>query len=137
MSKINIIAFVCENHALSALRAASIAGETLPESVKIVKMPCTGRLETTQLIDTITAGADGIIVVGCLEDNCFHDIGSMLARGRVNRIKDLFKDIKMEPERVEMINAASVSGAMLMLKIRQFEDKVAALPALPFKGAIK
>ena len=137
MSKINIIAFVCENHALSALKAASIAGDSLPESVKIVKIPCTGRLETTQILDSITAGADGVVVIGCLEDNCFHDVGSMLARGRVDRIKDLLKDIKMEPERVEMINAASVSGAMLMLKIRQFEGKLAALPSLPFKGAIK
>ena len=137
MSKINIIAFVCENHALSALKAASIAGDSLPESVKIVKIPCTGRLETTQILDSITAGADGVVVIGCLEDNCFHDVGSMLARGRVDRIKDLLKDIKMEPERVEMINAASVSGAMLMLKISQFEGKLAALPSLPFKGAIK
>jgi len=137
VSKINIIAFVCENHALSALKAASIAGDSLPESVKIVKIPCTGRLETTQILDSITAGADGVVVIGCLEDNCFHDVGSMLARGRVDRIKDLLKDIKMEPERVEMINAASVSGAMLMLKIRQFEGKLAALPSLPFKGAIK
>lgn len=137
MSKINIVAFVCENHALSALKAASIAGDSLPESVKIIKIPCTGRLETTQILDSITAGADGVVVIGCLEDNCFHDVGSMLARGRVDRIKDLLNDIKMEPERVEMINAASVSGAMLMLKIRQFEGKLAALPSLPFKGAIK
>jgi coenzyme F420-reducing hydrogenase delta subunit len=137
VSKINIVAFVCENHALSALKAASIAGDSLPESVKIIKIPCTGRLETTQILDSITAGADGVVVIGCLEDNCFHDVGSMLARGRVDRIKDLLNDIKMEPERVEMINAASVSGAMLMLKIRQFEGKLAALPSLPFKGAIK
>jgi coenzyme F420-reducing hydrogenase delta subunit len=137
VSTLSIIAFVCENHAMSALKAASMAGESLPESVKIVKIPCTGRLETTQILDSIGAGADGVMVVGCLEENCFHDVGSMLARGRVDRIKELLKDIKIEPERVEMINAASVSGAMLMLKIRQFEAKLAALPSLPFKGAMK
>ena len=137
MSTLSIIAFVCENHAMSALKAASMAGESLPESVKIVKIPCTGRLETTQILDSIGAGADGVVVVGCLEENCFHDVGSMLARGRVDRIKELLNDIKIEPERIEMINAASVSGAMLMLKIRQFEAKLAALPSLPFKGAIK
>ena len=137
MSRPSIVAFVCENHAMSALKAASIAGESLSESVRIVKIPCTGRLETTQVLDSIAAGADGVVVIGCLEDNCYHDVGSMLARGRVDRIKELLKDIKMEPERVEMINAASVSGAMLMLKLRQFEDRLAALPSLPFKGAIR
>lgn len=137
MSRPSIVAFVCENHAMSALKAASIAGESLSESVRIVKIPCTGRLETTQMLDSIAAGADGVVVIGCLEDNCYHDVGSMLARGRVDRIKELLKDIKMEPERVEMINAASVSGAMLMLKLRQFEDRLATLPSLPFKGAIR
>jgi len=137
VSRPSIVAFVCENHAMSALKAASIAGESLSESVRIVKIPCTGRLETTQMLDSIAAGADGVVVIGCLEDNCYHDVGSMLARGRVDRIKELLKDIKMEPERVEMINAASVSGAMLMLKLRQFEDRLATLPSLPFKGAIR
>lgn len=137
MSKLSIVAFVCENHAWSALKAASMSGESLPDSIKVVKLPCTGRLETTQLLDTIGAGADGIVVVGCLEDNCYHDVGSMLARGRVNRIKDILEDIRIEPERIEMINAASVSGAMLMLKLRQFESKLASLPASQSKGAVK
>ena len=135
--KLKIVAFVCENHAMSAIRAASIAGESLPESVRIIEIPCTGRLETPQMLEAIGGGADGVAVIGCLEENCYHDIGSMLARGRVNRIKDILKDISMEPERVEMINAASVSGAMLMMKLRQFESRVASLPVLSLKGAIQ
>jgi len=135
--KVKIVAFVCENHAMSAIRAASTAGESLPDSVRIVEVPCTGRLETPQMLDAIGDGADGVVVVGCLEENCYHDVGSMLARGRVDRIKDILKDISMEPERIEMINSASVSGAMLMLKLRQFESKLAALPALALKGAMR
>ena len=136
-NKLSIVAFVCENHAMSAIKAASIAGDAIPESIRIVKLPCTGRLETPQLLETLRAGADGVVVIGCLEENCYHDVGSMLARGRVDRVKTILKDIKIEPERLEMINSASVSGAMLMLKLRQFEEKLAKLPATSFKGAIK
>lgn len=136
-SKLNIIAFICENHALAALKAASSAGESLPESIHLIKLPCTGRLETTQILDSLGEGADGIAVIGCLEENCYHDVGSMLARGRVERIKDILKDIKIEPERVEMFNIASVSGSMLLLKIKQFEAKIGSLPATPFKGVMK
>ena len=135
--KLNIIAFVCENHAMSAIKAASTAGESLPDSIKIIEVPCTGRLETQQMLDAIGSGADGIAIIGCLEENCYHDVGSMLARGRVNRVKDILKDISLEPERIEMINAASVSGAMLMLKLRQMESRIAALPVSSCKGAIK
>lgn len=135
--KLKIVAFVCENHAMSAIRAASTAGESLPDSVRIVEVPCTGRLETPQMLDALGGGADGVAVIGCLEENCYHDVGSMLARGRVNRIKDILKDISLEPERIEMINVASVSGAILMMKLRQFESRVAAMPVLSLKGAIQ
>lgn len=137
MSKPNIVAFVCENHAMSAIKAASMAGESLPDSIRIIKLPCAGRLETPQMLEAIGTGADGVVVIGCLEENCYHDIGSMLARGRVDRIKAILQDISIEPQRIEMINVASVSGAMLMLKLRQFESRISALPALSFKGAIK
>ena len=135
--KLKIVAFVCENHAMSAIRAASTAGESLPDSIRIIEIPCTGRLETPQLLDAIGEGADAVAVIGCLEENCYHDVGSMLARGRVNRIKDIMKDISLEPERIEMINSASVSGAMLMMKLRQFESRIAAMPVLVLKEAIK
>lgn len=136
-SRLNIVAFVCENHALSALNALSASGESVPESFRLVKLPCTGRLETTQILDALRAGADGIAVIGCLEENCYHDIGSMLARGRVERVREILKDIQLEPDRVEMFNIASVSGSMLLLKMRRFEDKLESLPATPFKGAMK
>lgn len=135
--KLSIVAFVCENHALSALRAISTSGQSLPESFRLVKLPCTGRLETTQILDALRAGADGVAVIGCLEENCYHDIGSMLARGRVERVKEILKDIRIEPDRVEMINVASVSGSMLLLKMRRFEEKIGSLPVTPFKGAMR
>lgn len=135
--KLSIVAFVCENHPLSTLRAASASGHNLPESIRLVKLPCTGRLETSQILDALRAGADGVAVIGCLEENCYHDIGSMLARGRVERVKEILKDIQIEPDRVEMINIASVSGSTLLLKIRRFEERIGSLPVTPFKGAMK
>lgn len=136
-SKLKIVAYVCENHALSAIRSACSSGESLPDSVQIVELPCTGRVETVHLLEAIRGGADGVVVIGCLEENCYHDAGPKLARGRVERIKELLQDILIEPERVEMINAASVSGARLILRLRAFEKQIAEIPGSPFKGAIK
>lgn len=136
-SGLNIVAFVCENHAMDSLRAASSGGETIPETVQIVQLPCTGRLETTQLLDSIRSGADGVVVIGCLEENCYHDIGSRLARGRVERIRQIMSDIGFEAERVEMINSASVSSSILLRRLREFEARLASLPVSPLRGAIE
>lgn len=135
MSSLKIVAFVCENHALDALNSAKRAGDTLPESVQMIKLPCTGRVESVHLLDAIRSGADGVLVIGCLDENCYHDVGSRLARGRVSRCKDILKDIAVEPERVQMISSASVSGSMLMMKLRQFEKLLSELSKTPPKGA--
>lgn len=135
--KVKIVAFVCENHAFAALRSISEAGESVPESIQLIKLPCTGRLETAHLLDALRLGADGVIIVGCLEENCYHDVGSMLARGRVEKCKAILKDISIEPERIEMINSASVNGKGLLLKLRQFEKRLFDLPKSPLKGGIK
>lgn len=131
------MAFVCENHALAALTSASRAGQTISEAIKIIELPCTGRLETVQLLDTIRSGADGVVVIGCLEENCYHEGGSRLARGRVERCKEILEEISIEPERVEMINSASVSGSTLLLKLLEFEKRLSNLPESPFKGAMR
>jgi coenzyme F420-reducing hydrogenase delta subunit len=135
VSGLKIVAFVCENHALDALNSARRAGDTLPESVQMIKLPCTGRVESVHLLDAIRSGADGVLVIGCLDENCYHDVGSRLARGRVNRCKDILKDIAVEPERVQMISCASVSGSMLMMKLRQFEKLLSELSKTSPKGA--
>ena len=136
-SKLKIVAYVCENHAMSAIRSACSSGESLPDSLQIIELPCTGRVETVHMLEAIREGADGVVVIGCLEENCYHDAGPRLARGRVERIREILQDISIEPDRVEMINAASVSGARLILRLRAFEKKLAEMPTSPFKGAIK
>lgn len=79
--------------------------------VKIIQVPCTGRVDIIHLLNAIDDGADGVYVAGCLEGECHYRTGNLRTRKKVEYVKRVLKEIGMEPERVEMFNLSSAQGA--------------------------
>ena len=80
-------------------------------NIRMIKLPCTGKLEVIHLLRAIEAGADGVYAAGCLEGECHYLKGNLWARKRVNHVKHLLAELGIEPERVEMYNMSSAMGA--------------------------
>jgi F420-non-reducing hydrogenase iron-sulfur subunit len=60
----HIIAFCCENCAYAAADLAGGLRMQYPPSIKIVRLPCTGRLDGLTILQALEAGADAIMVAG-------------------------------------------------------------------------
>ncbi|MEK9148541.1 MAG: hydrogenase iron-sulfur subunit, partial [Candidatus Desantisbacteria bacterium] len=65
-----IIAFCCHYCAYGAADLAGSMRLNYPANVKIVKLPCTGKVDIINLLKAFEDGADGVYVAGCLEGNC-------------------------------------------------------------------
>ena len=59
-----IVAFCCHYCAYAAADLAGSLRVQYPTSVKIVKLPCTGRLDTLHILKAFEEGADGVMVAG-------------------------------------------------------------------------
>jgi len=81
-----------------------------PVNVKIIRVPCTGKVDLMYLLRSIQKGADGVYVVGCLEGTCHYNTGNFRARERVNQANRLLAEIGIEGERVRMYNLSSGEG---------------------------
>jgi coenzyme F420-reducing hydrogenase delta subunit len=81
-----------------------------PINVKIVRLPCTGKIDVIHLLRAIQKGADGAYVVGCLEGTCHYNEGNFRARERVNYVRMLLDEIGLEGDRVRMYNLSSGEG---------------------------
>jgi len=82
-----------------------------PADVKIIQVPCTGRVDILHLLNAIKDGADGVYVAGCLEGECHYLEGNLKARKKVEYVKKTLTELGIEPERVEMYNLSSAQGA--------------------------
>ena len=84
--------------------AADLAGSMrlqYPTNVRIVKVPCTGRVDTIFLLRALEKGADGVFVSGCLLGDCHYLSGNFRAKKRVTYVKELLGKIGGESEQVD------------------------------------
>ena len=116
-----IVAFCCHYCAYAAADLAGSMRLQYPANVRIIRTPCTGRLEVEFFMKAFEMGADGVIVAGCEEGSCHFKEGNLLAKRRVNYTRELLTESGLEMERLRMIN---VSAANAPLFTRVVQDMV-------------
>ena len=128
-----IIVFACHYCAYAAADLAGSMRLQYPTNIRMIKLPCTGKLEVIHLLRAIEAGADGVYAAGCLEGECHYLKGNLWARKRVNYVKTLLEELGMEPERVEMYNMSSAMGAKFAEVATEFTNRIKELGPNPVK----
>ncbi len=104
-----------------------------PADIKIIQVPCTGRVDILHLLNAVEDGADGVYVAGCLEGECHYISGNLRARKKVAYVKKILTEIGLEPERVEMFNLSSAQGARFAEIAREMVGRIKALGPSPIK----
>jgi coenzyme F420-reducing hydrogenase delta subunit len=102
-----------------------------PSNIKIIRVPCTGKVDVRHLLRAIQQGADGAYVVGCLEGTCHYNEGNFRARERVEHVKTLLEEIGLEGERVRMYNLSSGEGPTFAAYAKEMTELIQALGPNP------
>ena len=102
-----------------------------PSNIKIIQVPCSGRVDILHLLKAIEDGADGVYVAGCLEGECHYLTGNYKARRRVNYVKKTLEEIGLEPERVEMFNLSAGQGPRFAEIANEMNDRIKELGPSP------
>jgi len=131
--KLNIIAFCCHYCAYAAADLAGSLRLQHPASVRVVKLPCTGKLDVLLVLDALEQGADGVMVAGCLEGDCHYQSGNLNAKRRVGYVQALLTEIGLEPERVRMFNMSSAMGQRWADAVTAMDEQIRALGPSPLR----
>lgn len=129
-----LLAFCCRYCSYSAADLAGSMRLQYPTNVRIIRTPCTGRLEVEFFLRAFEKGADGILVAGCLEGGCHFIEGNILARGRVGYTKEFLAESGLEPERIRMINVSAAEARPLVDNITNMLEVLKKLGPNPLKG---
>jgi F420-non-reducing hydrogenase iron-sulfur subunit len=128
-----ILAFCCHYCAYAAADLAGAMRLQYPGNVRVLRLPCTGKLEVNYILAAFERGIDGVIVAGCLEGGCHFQEGNLRARRRVERAKQLLTEIGLEPERLEMFNLSSAEGTRFAEIVTQMSERLVALGPSPLR----
>jgi F420-non-reducing hydrogenase iron-sulfur subunit len=128
-----ILAFCCKYCAYAAGDLAGSMRLNYPANIKVVQIPCSGRVDMLHLLRAIEEGADGVYVAGCLEGECHFIEGNLKTKKKVVAVQNLLTEAGIEPERVQMFNLSSAMGPRFAEIATQMTAAVRRLGPSPIK----
>jgi coenzyme F420-reducing hydrogenase delta subunit len=128
-----ILALCCH---YCAYAAADLAGSTrlqYPPNVRVLRLPCTGKVDVDYIMKAFEQGVDGVIVAGCLEGGCHFEEGNLRAKKRVGLAKDVLAEAGIEGERLEMFNLSSAEGNRFAEIVEQMTERIKRMGPNPVR----
>lgn len=122
-----IVAIVCNWCTYAGADLAGISRIQYPPNVRIVRVPCTGRINPFYIVKAIQEGADGILVSGCHPGECHYLTGNLFARRKFAMLKRFLTYIGVEADRAIFTWVSASEGERFAKVIRQVTSAVKAL----------
>ena len=122
-----IVAFCCNFCAFAAADLAGAMRIQYPPSVRIIRLPCTGKVDAIVLMKAFEDGADGVFVAGCMEGECHFLEGNLRAKKKVAYVKRLLEEVGTDPQRVEMFNLSSAMGGRFAEIVEEMTQRIKKL----------
>ncbi|MBN2443403.1 MAG: hydrogenase iron-sulfur subunit [Spirochaetales bacterium] len=117
-----IVAFCCENSALQALDG--VEDPSLFELVDIIRLPCSGKIESALILKALEAEREGVLVLGCPRDNCKYIKGNVRAEKRVDLVKKALKTIGYDPQIVQMDYLSVMDAHKFKYVVHRMADRL-------------
>ncbi|MFQ5834515.1 MAG: hydrogenase iron-sulfur subunit [bacterium] len=95
-----IIAFVCNWCTYAGADLAGTSRIQYPPNVRIIRLMCSGSLDSVYVINSLLLGADGVLIGGCHPGDCHYISGNYKARRRITILKEILKTLGFEEDRV-------------------------------------
>ncbi len=125
--KPKIVAFCCN---WCSYAGADLAGNNrlnYPAEVKIIRVPCSCRVNPMFVLRAFQRGADGVILCGCHPGDCHYITGNYYTRRRMALLFSMLNYLGIEKERTRVEWVSAAEGAKFAETMRDFAEKVAAL----------
>ncbi len=128
-----VLCFACQWCSYAAADLAGVSRIQYPPNVRILRVPCSGRVDVLHVLKAFLNGADGVIVTGCLIGDCHYTDGNVKAKCRVDVIKKSLNALRIDPERLEIEFASSSEGQNFANMMTNFVKKIRNLGPNPLR----
>lgn len=140
MSELSKDGFEPELTAFSCIYCGSMAADTAgalrlsyPANVKLIRFPCTGKVDIEYILKAFEEGADGVYVVACPIGNCHHVHGNVRATKRLAYARQLLEKIGLEGDRLGIFYMSGSQAHAFASAAKQMTERVRRLGPSPLR----
>lgn len=127
-SKVTIVAFLCNWCSYAGADLAGVSRFQYPADVRVIRVPCSGRVDPLYIFKALQDGADGVLVSGCHPGDCHYISGNLVARRKFAMLKKFLEYVGIEPERVQFSWVSASEGGRFASLIEKVVQDVRKLP---------
>ena len=117
-----IIAFLCNWCSYAGADLAGTGRLQYPANIRIIRVPCSGRINPIYVIKALMDGADSVLVSGCHPGDCHYLTGNFYARRRFNVLKRLLSIAGIDPRRVHFTWVSASEGGRFAQVIQEVTE---------------
>ncbi len=130
-----IVAFLCNWCSYAGADLAGVSRTQYPPNIRVIRVPCSGRVNPFYIIKALQNGVDGVLVSGCHPGDCHYISGNLIARRKFALLKSFLEYIGIEPARVQFSWVSAAEGGRFAQIIEKVSGEVRKLG--PIKKMVK
>lgn len=133
-----VVGFLCYWCSYAGADLTGSSRMEYPHNIRIIRVPCSGRIDPMFILRALQNGLDGVLVSGCHPGDCHYQSGNFHARRKFAVTRKLLEYVGIEPERVQFSWVAASEGPKMAQVIKEFVEGVKKVgPNRLFKDEIK
>ena len=122
-----IVAFCCNGCSYAGADLSGTNRLNYPTNVKIIRVPCSCRVNPMFILRAFQKGADGVIICGCHPGDCHYTSGNYFTRRRITLLYSMLDFLGIERDRTRLEWVSAAEGAKFAATMQQFTEDVRAL----------
>ena len=122
-----IAAFLCNWCSYAGADLAGVSRFQYPTDIRIIRVPCSGRINPLYIAKALQSGFDGVLVSGCHPGDCHYISGNLVARRKFALLKAYLGYLGIEPERVQFSWVSASEGSRFASLIEEVVESVRKL----------
>jgi coenzyme F420-reducing hydrogenase delta subunit len=126
-----IVAFVCTWCTYAGADLAGTSRLQYPSNVRVVKFPCTGRIDPLFILRAFQKGADGVLVSGCHPGDCHYMAGNFHARRRFAAFRQLLDFVGVDLKRLHFSWVSAAEGGKWVEVVTDLTEAVRSMGPMP------
>jgi len=129
--ELRIVGFLCNWCSYGGADTAGVARATQPTDLRVIRVPCSGRVDPLFIVRALLNGADGVLVSGCHPRDCHYSAGNYYARRRLEVLKHFLPILGIDGNRFEYTWVSASEGQRWQSVVRIFTERVHKLGPAP------
>lgn len=124
---LTIVGFLCNWCSYGGADTAGVCRFKQPTDLRVIRVPCTGRMDPLFIARALIKGADGVLVSGCHPKDCHYAVGNLYARRRLEVLKRFLPFMGIDERRFHYTWVSASEGQRWQQVVTEFSEQIRKL----------